>query len=300
MSRQPIVALLLGLCLLSAAHGQAPSFEIPRAHARLGVERVRFGDDAARVGLVGASYLVDVGGIDGVSLGPAVYAAVSGNRGGFFALGLHRYLSFEALREHHGALTAFVEERAVVAALLFVAVYAASTAASLPGGLVLTVTGGLLFGTWLGALLTVVGATTGGTILFLVARSALGGGLRARAGGAVERLAEGFREGAFSYLLVLRLVPLMPFFVVNLAPAFLGVPLRTFVAATLIGILPGTLVYSSVGAGLGSLFAQGGTFTPGGVLTPQVVTALVGLAALALVPVAYRRLRSRRPGGGQR
>ena len=217
--------------------------------------------------------------------------------GAFFALGLHRTLSFEALRRHHGALTAFVEERAVVAGLLFVAVYAASTAASLPGALVLTVTGGLLFGAWVGAGLTVVGATAGATLLFLIARSALGESLRGRAGGSIDKLAEGFREGAFSYLLVLRLVPLFPFFVVNLAPAFLGVSLRTFVLATLIGIVPGTFVFSSVGAGLGSVFARGGEFSASGVLTPQIITALVGLALLSLVPVAYKRFKARRAAG---
>lgn len=216
--------------------------------------------------------------------------------GAFFALGLHRTLSFEALREHYGALTAFVEQRAIVAALLFVAVYAGSTAASLPGGLVLTVAGGLLFGTWAGTGLTVIGAKAGATLLFLIARSALGESLRARAGGAIERLAEGFREGAFSYLLVLSLVPLFPFFVVNLAPAFLGVSLRTFVLATFVGIVPGTFVFSSVGAGLGSVFSQGGEFSPSGVLTPQIITALVGLALLSLVPVAYRRFRAKRAG----
>ena len=212
----------------------------------------------------------------------------------FFALGLHRHLSFEALREHHAGLARFVAGHAALAAVLYVAAYAASTAASVPGGLVLTVTGGLLFGAWLGTALAVLGATAGATALFLVARSALGEGLRGRAGGAVERLAEGFREGAFSYLLVLRLVPLFPFFVVNLAPAFLGVSLRTYAAATLIGIVPGSFVYASVGAGLGSVFARGEGFTAAGVLTPQVLTALVGLALLALVPVAYKRLKARR------
>ena len=212
----------------------------------------------------------------------------------FFALGLHRLVSFEALREHHGALTAFVAERGWLAAAVFAAAYAAMAAASLPGGLVLTVTGGLLFGAWLGTLLTVVGATLGASVLFLIARSALGGGLRARAGGAVERLAEGFREGAFSYLLVLRLVPLFPFFVVNLATAFLGVRLRTYVLATIIGIVLGTFVSAGVGAGLGSVFARGGTFTTAGVLTPQILTALVGLALLSLAPVAHKRFKAGR------
>lgn len=224
----------------------------------------------------------------------APMALLGAGAAAFFALGLHRHLSFETLRAHQAELASFVAGNKVLAAVLYVAVYAASTAASVPGGLVLTVTGGLLFGAWLGTALTVVGATAGATALFLVARSALGEGLRGRAGGAVERLANGFREGAFSYLLVLRLVPLFPFFVVNLAPAFLGVSLRTYVLATFIGIVPGSFVYANVGASLGSVFARGEGFTAAGVLTPQVLTALVGLALLALVPVAYKRLRARR------
>ena len=106
--------------------------------------------------------------------------------------------------------------------------------------------------------------------------------------------ADGFREGAFSHLLVLRLVPLFPFFVVNLATAFLGVRLRTYVLATIIGIVLGTFVSASVGAGLGSVFARGGTFTTAGVLTPQILTALVGLALLSLAPVAHKRFKAGR------
>lgn len=104
----------------------------------------------------------------------------------------------------------------------------------------------------------------------------------------------GFRENAFSYLLVLRLIPIFPFFVVNLVPAFLGVGLRTYVVATFLGIIPGSYVYALVGAGLGSVFEQGGDVTLGGVFTPEVIGALVGLSLLSLLPVAYKRWRGRR------
>ena len=136
-------------------------------------------------------------------------------------------------------------------------VYAAVTATSVPGALLLTITGGLLFGTALGTALAVLGATTGATIIFILARSAFGDVLKGRAGAWVERMAEGFRENAFSYLLVLRLVPLVPFFVVNLVPAFLGVSLRTYVLATLLGIIPGAFVYASVGVGLRDILRVG-------------------------------------------
>ena len=155
-------------------------------------------------------------------------------------------------------------------------------------------TGGFLFGTLFGTVFAVVGATIGAVGVFLVARTALGDLLRERLGhGTLERMADGFRENAFSYLLVLRLVPLFPFFMVNLAPAFLGVSLRTYALATLLGIVPGAFVFASVGAGLGDVFEMGGIVSASGLLTPRIVTALVGLAALALVPIAYKRLKGR-------
>ncbi len=209
----------------------------------------------------------------------------------FFALGLNRYVSLEALRQHRAELDAFVAAHAIVAGGVFILAYAAATALSIPGALFLTVAGGLLFGTGPGTALTVRGATAGATILFVAARSSFGQFLRSRATGWLERLAKGFRGNAFSYLLVLRLVPIVPFFIVNLVPAFLDVPLRTYVLATLIGIVPGAFVYASVGAGLGDVLAMGGSVSLSGVLTPKVVTALVGLAILSVVPVIHKRMK---------
>jgi uncharacterized membrane protein YdjX (TVP38/TMEM64 family) len=208
---------------------------------------------------------------------------------GFFAFGLDEYVSFEVIRENHAELKAFVGANLLLAALAYVALYAAIVAASVPGALVMTITGGFMFGTLLGTGLTVFGATLGATGIFLIARSALGDILRRKAGGALSKMADGFRDDAFNYLLVLRLIPVFPFFIVNLAPAFLGVPLRTFIAATFIGIAPGTFVYSSVGAGLGSVFERGEEFSAAGILTPEIITALVGLAVLAIIPVLYKR-----------
>jgi uncharacterized membrane protein YdjX (TVP38/TMEM64 family) len=214
--------------------------------------------------------------------------------GAIFATGLHRHLSFDTLRQNREVLAAFVDANGFLAVLLFVALYAVAVACSVPGAIVLTVSGGFLFGTVLGTAANVVGATIGATILFLVARTSLGEALRAKAGPALKKLEAGFRENAFSYLLVLRLIPVFPFFIVNLVPAFLGVSTRTFVAATLIGIIPGGLVYTLVGAGLGSVFDRQEEFSLAGVLTPEIIGALVGLAGLALVPVAYKKWRARR------
>ena len=214
----------------------------------------------------------------------------------FFALGLDEYVTLEALREHRTLLTAFVAENAVAAPLLFMTLYAIAIAFSLPGGAVMTIAGGFLFGNIVGTVWVVIAATTGATAVFLIAKTALGDALRAKAGPWLKKLEAGFHENALSYLLVLRLIPLFPFFVVNLVPAFLGVRLRTYVIGTAVGIIPGSFVFISIGAGLGSLFdrTMGGEFELSGILTPEIVTALVGLAALSLLPVAYKKYKARR------
>jgi uncharacterized membrane protein YdjX (TVP38/TMEM64 family) len=135
----------------------------------------------------------------------------------------------------------------------------------------------------------VVAATIGATLVFLLARRVFGADSLARLGPRAERLAEGIRREAVSYLLVLRLVPLFPFVLVNLVPAFAGVRLPVFVLTTLFGILPGTTVYALAGAGLGSVLAAGGGFEIGRVLTPEILAALVGLAALSLAAIPLRR-----------
>lgn len=211
-----------------------------------------------------------------------------------FALDLHHWLSFETLRQHRRTLLAFVGLHPLAAPLLFVLVYATATALSLPGGVILTLAGGFLFGTVLATGLVVVGATAGAVAVFLIARTSLGELMRAKAGPWLQRMEAGFHDHAFSYLMVLRLVPLFPFWLVNLVPAFLGVRLATFALATLIGIVPGSFVYASVGAGLGAVFEMGGTPDLGVIFQPRVLLPLVGLALLALLPVAYRRWRAAR------
>jgi uncharacterized membrane protein YdjX (TVP38/TMEM64 family) len=151
-----------------------------------------------------------------------------------------------------------------------------------------------MFGSMLGTVLVVIAATLGATLVFLIAKTALGDPLRAKAGPFLKRMEAGFQEDALNYLLVLRLIPLFPFWIVNLVPAFLGVPLRTYVLATVVGIIPGSFVFASVGAGIGSVLDSGQEFSPASVLTPQIVIALVGLAVLALLPVVYRKLKGRR------
>ena len=206
----------------------------------------------------------------------------------FFAFGLQRYLSLDALKANRDWLNEQVAQHLVVVLVAYVLAYAAVVTLSLPGATVLTLAGGYMFGQWLGTGITVIAATLGATLLFLAARTAFADLLRARAGPWLTRMQGGFKANAFSYLLFLRLVPAFPFFVVNLVPAFLGVELGTFVLATFIGIIPGTFVYTSVGAGLKSVVDNDASFSLGHVLTPQVLTALIGLALLSLLPVAYK------------
>lgn len=216
-------------------------------------------------------------------------------------------LSLEALVRHRAAIDAFVAEHRVLAALAYIGLYIVAVALSVPGAAFLTVAGGFLFGVAVGASAAVIGATIGATLIFLVARTALGEPLLRRAGPRAAKLAQGFRADAFSYLLFLRLVPVFPFFVVNLVPAFAGVGIVPFVTATALGIVPASIVYALAGTGLDSVIAAQKTtfdaclaagradchiaFEPKDILTVQMAAALVGLGLLALLPVVARRLR---------
>jgi uncharacterized membrane protein YdjX (TVP38/TMEM64 family) len=226
----------------------------------------------------------------------------------YFAFG-RGALSLEGLVRHRTAIDTFVTQHHALAALVYISIYAAAVSLSLPGATFLTVTGGLLFGVVVGAISAVIGATVGATVIFLVARTALGEPLLRRAGPRVNQIAQGFRTDAFSYLLFLRLVPALPFFLVNLVPAFAGVKLKTFVAATVLGIIPGAFVYAFAGTGLDSVIAaqkaafdacvaagRAGCslrFNAADVLTPELIGALIALGLLALLPAAVKRLRGR-------
>ena len=206
-------------------------------------------------------------------------------------LDLHRQLSWPALAANQAALADFVARRAVLASLAFVGVYAAAVALSLPGAVVLTLAGGLLFGTVLGAALAVLGATGGAILVFLVARTALADMLARKFGALTAQMKPRLERDGFSYLLALRLIPLFPFWLVNLAPALAGMRLAPFALATFIGIIPATVVVASIGAGLGRVLAAGREPDLSLVFSPAVLLPLAALAALALAPVAWRRWR---------
>jgi uncharacterized membrane protein YdjX (TVP38/TMEM64 family) len=217
--------------------------------------------------------------------------------GAFFLFDGARYVSFEKLGQVQHALKARVAAQPVLAALAYIAAYAVVVAASLPVGAYATILGGLLFGPVFGTAFAAIGATMGASLLFLAARTALGGFLRKRAGPAIARMEAGFRANAFSYLLALRLVPLFPFWLVNLVPAFFGIRLVTYIAATLLGILPATFVFAGIGHGLGAVLAQGRTPNLSVLTKPELLLPLLGLALLALLPVVFKRLKARKAHG---
>jgi len=225
------------------------------------------------------------------------------------AMGWHRHLTFETFVRQHAVLRDFIARGLTASIAAYVALYVAVVALSLPGALFLTVAGGIMFGAILGGMAALVGATVGAVCIFLIARSALGEYLVRRAGPGAAKVAEGFRADAFSYLLFLRLVPIFPFWLVNLVPALAGVGLRTFVAATALGMIPGTFAFTFVGAGLESVVAAQEAayracvaagrpecrldFNLKSVITPEILAALAALGVLALVPVVVTRLRTR-------
>jgi uncharacterized membrane protein YdjX (TVP38/TMEM64 family) len=225
------------------------------------------------------------------------------------AMGWHRQLSLETLARHHEDLQRYIDVHEARALAAYVGLYIAAVALSLPVGAYCSMIGGILFGVVRGGAGAVVGATLGAICVFLIARSAFGEHLVRRAGPRAERIAKGFRADAFSYLLFLRLVPVFPFWLVNLVAALAGVRLWHFAAATALGIIPATFAFAFVGSGLQSaILAQerdyhacveaGGSncrlsFHADAVLTPQLMAALAALAVLALVPVIVKRWSAR-------
>jgi uncharacterized membrane protein YdjX (TVP38/TMEM64 family) len=206
----------------------------------------------------------------------------------FFALGGQHYLTLESIKANRDALLSYTESHFAAAVAIAFLVYVASTAFSLPGGLVLSLTMGFIFGRWVGTVIVVFAATVGATILFLAARYIFADALRKRLGTIGEKINAGFTENAFSYMLFLRLVPAFPFFLVNLAPAFTSIPLRTFVLATLIGIIPGTFVFVNLGETLGRIESLQG------LVSWQTFGAFALLGVFALIPILVKKIKSGR------
>jgi len=207
------------------------------------------------------------------------------------------YLSFQALADNREALIAFRDQNYVLTAAVFIAAYTLIVAFSLPGATIATLTGGFLFATFPGALYNVAGATMGATAIFLAAQTSFGAKLGTRLEGSegiVGKIKDGIDANQWSMLFLMRLIPAVPFFVANLVPAFLEVPVRRFVISTFVGIMPGAIVYTSVGAGLGEVFARGETPNLGIIFEPQILLPILGLCVLATVPIILNAVRGKR------
>ena len=214
---------------------------------------------------------------------------------------LRDILSFDMLAENREALLAWRDANYVLAALVFIAAYIVIVAFSLPGAAVMTLTGGFLFGIFPGALFTVMGATMGALVIFSAVKLGLGDYLHSKffednddgKETFLEKMDRELHENELSYLLILRLVPAVPFFLANLAPAFLGVSFRMFALTTFFGIMPGSIVYTSVGAGLGDVFAAGETPNLGIIFEWHILGPILGLVALAAMPIIIKKFRAK-------
>jgi uncharacterized membrane protein YdjX (TVP38/TMEM64 family) len=216
------------------------------------------------------------------------------------ALGLDLQLALELLREHHGWLLGFVAGAPALASTLFMVIYAAAVAISMPGVAILTVIGGYLFGWVHGTALVLIAATISASGVFLLTRNAVGDRLRMRAGPAVQRFADGFRRNALSYGFALNLVPIFPYALIIVVPAACGVPLSTFIAGMCLGLVPGTFLFAGLGDGLDQVLASGAPLRLTSFVTPEIVLSLGGLAALALLPAVWRGMRPQSPRGDAR
>jgi uncharacterized membrane protein YdjX (TVP38/TMEM64 family) len=222
---------------------------------------------------------------------PIIVITVVAVLGAYF---LRDYLTFEALAENRESLIAFRDVNYLLTVLVFIAIYTVVVAFSLPGAIILTLAGGFLFATFPGFLYNVIAATTGATGIFIAARWGFGKQLGAKlegSAGIAKKIKDGINKNQWSMLFLIRLVPVVPFFVANLIPAFLEVPLRRFVISTFFGIIPGSVVYTSVGAGLGEVFAKGETPNLGIIFELHILFPIVGLCVLAAIPIIIKSVR---------
>lgn len=211
---------------------------------------------------------------------------------------LYDYLSFETIKNNRQALLTWTNNHYFLLVIGFMAVYIIATALSLPGAVFLTLTSGFLFGVVLGTVYVVISATIGATVIFMAVQWSLGEWLADKATSWIATMREGFQRDAFQYLLFLRLVPIFPFWVVNIVPALLNVKRSQFIIATGLGIMPGSLVYVMIGNGLGHLLDQGKQPNLGIIFEPQILLPLVGLGILALIPTVYKQIKKRRHDDG--
>ena len=212
--------------------------------------------------------------------------------------GLLGHLSLDQLRASRGTLLYYVHAHPLLSLGAYFAVYVLSVALSLPAALVLTLTGGFLFGPWLGGGVASCASTLGATIVFAISRLTVGDALERRASPRVRAIEEGIKHDAFFYILTLRLIPVTPFWLVNVAAGLIAIRPTVFVVATLIGIVPVTVVYAGVGSGLGRTFDKGRAINLHTLVTPEIALPLAGLAVLSILPLIFQHVRNRRAASG--
>ena len=213
---------------------------------------------------------------------------------GFFAFDLDRHISFEGLAANEAALKRAVADNFALTVLAYMAVYIGAVALSLPGAVWLSLAGGLMFGTVQGGVIIVSAATLGACALFVAARYLLGDVLRAKAGPALSKFEANFNRDALSYMLILRLLPIFPFFIVNLGAALVGVRFSVFAVTTFFGIMPGSFVFASIGNGI-SVLLQAGQRPDLGIMTsPEIILPLIALALLSALPIVWRRMQDKK------
>ncbi len=207
----------------------------------------------------------------------------------------YEFLSFSALKQHHEALHLWANQHYVWAVISYMLLYIVAVALSVPGSVFITLAGGLLFGP-IAIVYVIISATLGASSLFLIVSTTLGTWIKSQASGWVKKLKKGFEENAFSYLLFLRLVPVFPFWVINIVPALLEVKLKIFVIATFLGIIPGVIVYVMIGNSLNTLFKTNELPNLNIIFAPSIFLPLLGLAILAILPVVYKHWKEKKPG----
>jgi uncharacterized membrane protein YdjX (TVP38/TMEM64 family) len=205
----------------------------------------------------------------------------------FFYLDLNRYLNLNQLKAHRGHLLALYADHPAQTVAGFVAVYVLQTALSLPGAAILSLAAGAVFGAALGTLYAVLAATAGATLAFLAARYLFRDAIAGRFAKRLEGLNRELEQRGGNYLLFLRLVPLSPFFLINLSAGLTRVPLRTFVLTTFVGIIPGGFVFCNAGASLASI----GSVRE--IASGRVLLSFVLLGLFALVPAIYARIKGK-------
>jgi uncharacterized membrane protein YdjX (TVP38/TMEM64 family) len=208
----------------------------------------------------------------------------------FFAFDLGRFLTLESLKTNRDALTAFYQKNRVIMAGAFIFIYIVQTALSLPGAAVLSLAAGSIFGAVMGTLYVNIGATVGATLAFLVARYLFHEVIQNKFGPRLEKINRELETRGFNYLLFLRLVPLFPFFLINLGAGLTKISLRTFFFGTMIGIIPGSFVFCNAGASIATITSLNE------VASPRVLGSFALLGLFALVPVLYQKFKGKQGG----